>query len=107
MTTDKRVFVAGATGAIGRILCRLLVADGWQVIGTTRKAEGADNLKALGVEPAVVDVFDADALRRVVLAVQPTAVIHQLTDLPKQLRSGDLQNALAMLTEAIPARRAR
>jgi nucleoside-diphosphate-sugar epimerase len=95
VTTEKRVFLAGATGAIGRILCRLLVNDGWHVVGTTRRAEAADHLKALGVEPAVVDVFDADALRTAVLAAQPAAVIHQLTDLPKQLRSEDLENALA------------
>ena len=95
MTTDKRVFLAGATGAIGRILCRLLVSDGWHVVGTTRKAKATDNLKALGVEPAVVDVFDADALRKAVLTAQPTAVIHQLTDLPKQLQSEDLKKALA------------
>ena len=66
VTTDKRVFVAGATGAIGRVLCRLLVTDGWQVIGTTRTAEAADSLKVVGVEPAIVDVFDAEALRAAV-----------------------------------------
>jgi nucleoside-diphosphate-sugar epimerase len=95
VTTDKRVFVAGATGVIGRVLCRLLVAAGWHVVGTTRKPEAADRLKAVGVEPAIVDVFDADAVRRVVLDAQPTAVIHQLTDLPKQLDSEDFNNALA------------
>jgi nucleoside-diphosphate-sugar epimerase len=95
VTTDKRVFIAGATGAIGRVLCRLLVSDGWHVVGTTRKAEAADDLKVLGVEPAVVDVFDAEALRTAVLGARPTAVIHQLTELPKQLNSEDLKNALA------------
>ena len=88
------VFVAGATGAIGRVLCRLLVADGWHVVGTTRKAEAVDSLRASGIEPAVVDVFDADALRTAVLAAQPTAVIHQLTDLPKQFDSEELKKAL-------------
>jgi nucleoside-diphosphate-sugar epimerase len=94
VTTDKRVFVAGATGAIGRVLCRLLVTDGWHVVGTTRKAEAADNLKLSGVEPAVVDVFDAEALRTAVLSAQPTAVIHQLTDLPKRLHADDMPRAL-------------
>lgn len=92
---DKRVFVAGATGVIGRVLCRLLVADGWRVVGTTRKAAAAPDLKALGVEPAVVDVFDAEALRAAVLGAQPAAVIHQLTDLPKRLDSGGFTEALA------------
>jgi nucleoside-diphosphate-sugar epimerase len=92
--TDRRVFVAGATGVIGRVLCRLLVADGWTVVGTTRKPEKADALKAVGVAPAVVDVFDADALRGAVLAAQPTAVIHQLTDLPQQVTADNLEPAL-------------
>jgi nucleoside-diphosphate-sugar epimerase len=95
VSTDKRVFVAGATGAIGRVLCRLLLTDGWHVVGTTRRPEAADHLKALGVEPAVVDVFDAEALRTAVLGAQPIAVIHQLTDLPKQLDAADLHKALA------------
>jgi nucleoside-diphosphate-sugar epimerase len=94
VTTVKRVFVAGATGAIGRVLCRLLVTDGWHVVGTTRKAEAADKLEAWGVHPVVVDVFDAEALRAAVLAARPAAVIHQLTDLPKQLHAEDLKKAL-------------
>ena len=76
------------------MLCRLLVADGWNVVGTTRKVERAKALEAVGVEPAVVDVFDADALRQAVLAAQPTAVIHQLTDLPQQLNADNLEPAL-------------
>lgn len=92
---DTRVFVAGATGVIGRVLCRLLVADGWHVVGTTRRAEAARVLAASGVEPVLVDVFDADALRAAVLGAQPVAVIHQLTDLPKQRNSAGFEQALA------------
>ena len=95
-TTDRRVVIAGATGVIGRILCRLLVADGWQVVGTTRKPEAVNLLESMRVEPAVVDVFDADALRRVVVAAKPTAAIHQLTDLPKQMDAEALKQALAL-----------
>jgi len=76
------------------VLCRLLVADGWHVVGTTRKTEAARDLETLGVEPAIVDVFDANALRSVMLRAQPVAVIHQLTDLPRQLESADLQASL-------------
>lgn len=76
------IFIAGALGVIGRPLCRLLVADGWYVTGTTRSAGKAGELKALGVEPAVVDVFDLEALAQAVAEAAPGIVIHQLTDLP-------------------------
>lgn len=92
-TTDRRVVIAGATGVVGRVLCRLLVADGWHVVGTTRKLESVALLESMGVEPAVVDVFDADALRRVIVAARPMAVIHQLTDLPKQMEVEALKRA--------------
>jgi nucleoside-diphosphate-sugar epimerase len=82
---NRNIFLAGAAGAVGRPLCRLLVADGWRVVGTTRSREKAAVLQALGVEPVVVDVFDAEELRRVVTESRPFAVIHQLTDLPPGL----------------------
>ena len=76
-----RVFLAGAGGVIGRRLTPLLVKMGHQVSGTTRAAEKADAIRAMGAEPVVVDVFDKDALTRAVAAARPDAVIHQLTDL--------------------------
>lgn len=78
---DKRIFLAGAAGAIGRRLCPLLIDDGWHVAGTTRSANRAAALRAIGVEPVLVDVFDADALRRAIAEAGATIVIHQLTDL--------------------------
>jgi nucleoside-diphosphate-sugar epimerase len=75
------IFVAGATGAIGRPLVRLLAADGHLVTGTTRSAAGAEGLRRLGARPAIVDVFDAAALAFAVGQARPEAVIHQLTDL--------------------------
>lgn len=75
------IFLAGATGAIGRPLCRQLVAAGYRVFGTTRREEKTPILRGLGVEPVVVDVYDADRLRDVVVAARPGVVIHQLTDL--------------------------
>ena len=80
-----RIFLAGATGAIGRRLTPLLLDAGHQVAGTTRSAAKAEELRALGAEPIVVDVFDAAALARAVAGVGPEIVIHQLTDLPKGL----------------------
>lgn len=80
----KRAFVAGASGAIGAILCRLLLEDGWHVVGTTRSQEKAARLKKLGVHPEVVDVFDRETLVRIACAAKPDIVVHQLSDLPKQ-----------------------
>jgi uncharacterized protein YbjT (DUF2867 family) len=76
------IFLAGAAGAVGRPLSRLLVADGHRVIGTTRSPDKAAWLSTIGVEPIVVDVYDATALTRAVVAARPVVVIHQLTDLP-------------------------
>ena len=76
-----RIFLAGAGGAIGRRLTPLLVKQGHQVVGTTRSADKAGAIRAMGAEPVVVDVFDADALKRAVATAKPDAVIHQLTDL--------------------------
>jgi nucleoside-diphosphate-sugar epimerase len=91
---NRSILLAGASGAIGRRLAPLLVADGWRVVGTTRSESKSALLKQMGVEPAVVDVFDAAALKKVVEAVRPEVVIHQLTDLPFALEAGKMQAAL-------------
>jgi nucleoside-diphosphate-sugar epimerase len=77
-----RVFLAGASGVIGRRLVPQLVRAGHQVVGTTRSQDKIELLRALGAEPVVVDVFDAAALTRAAKDAKPDAVIHQLTDLP-------------------------
>jgi len=82
---NNRAFIAGASGAIGRRLCRLLVDDGWEVVGTSRSADRAAALQASGVHPVIVDVFDESALRRAVAEARADVVIHQLTDLPPAL----------------------
>jgi nucleoside-diphosphate-sugar epimerase len=76
-----RIFLAGATGVIGRRLTPLLLQAGHRVVGTTRTPAKREMLHALGAEPLVVDVFDAEALMRAVGAAAPDVVIHQLTDL--------------------------
>jgi|SRR5437667_10695831 len=79
-----RIFLAGATGVIGRRLIVLLRRAGHEVTGSTRSADKAPQLEASGVRPAIVDVFDAGALERAVAAAEPEGIIHQLTDLPHE-----------------------
>jgi nucleoside-diphosphate-sugar epimerase len=79
-----RVFLAGATGAIGRRLVPLLLRAGHEIIGTTRSADKAMELERAGVSPAVLDVFDAQAVMAAVEAARPEVMIHQLTDLPHE-----------------------
>jgi nucleoside-diphosphate-sugar epimerase len=93
--TGERVFVAGASGAVGLPMCRLLVDAGWTVVGATRSPHKAAALRAMGVTPVVVDVFDAAALTACVVAAQPRVVVHQLTDLPDGLDPAQMPAALA------------
>jgi nucleoside-diphosphate-sugar epimerase len=90
-----KVFLAGAAGAIGRRLTPLLLANGHAVVGTTRSEDKSAALRALGAEPIVVDVFNAEALQRAVLTAQPDAVIHQLTDLAFAPGTPQYQEGLA------------
>jgi nucleoside-diphosphate-sugar epimerase len=80
-----RIVLAGASGAIGSRLVPLLVGAGHHVVGTTRSAAKAAALRRLGVEPVVVDVYDRAGLTGAVAAARPVVVMHQLTDLPKDL----------------------
>jgi nucleoside-diphosphate-sugar epimerase len=76
-----RMFVAGATGAIGQRLVPLLVANGHTVIGTTRTPGKADTLRAAGASPVVLDALDRDAVREALIRAEPEVVVHQATAL--------------------------
>jgi 2-alkyl-3-oxoalkanoate reductase len=76
-----KVFVAGATGAVGKRLVPLLVASGYEVTGSTRSAEKENWLRGVGASPAVVDALDGDAVVQAVLRAEPDVVIHELTGL--------------------------
>jgi 2-alkyl-3-oxoalkanoate reductase len=84
-----RVFVAGASGAIGTRLVPQLIDAGHEVIGTFRSPGGAERLRALGAEPVALDLLDAGAVRNAVLDSEPDAIIHQATALANV---GDLKN---------------
>lgn len=77
-----RIFVAGASGVIGIRLIPLLVAAGHEVAGMTRSPGKLGELKAVGAEPVLCDVYDPAALRKAVVEFAPAAVVNELTDLP-------------------------
>jgi nucleoside-diphosphate-sugar epimerase len=93
---SEKVFVAGATGAVGTALVALLIDAGYTVYGSTRRADRAAALQAQGVHPVVIDVFDADALKAALVRIAPWAVVHQLTDLPKDLDPARMTEAAAL-----------
>ncbi len=76
-----RVFVAGASGAIGSRLVPQLIERGHEVIGTHRSPQSAERLRAIGAEPLSLDLLDAQAVRRAVLRAMPDAVAHEATAL--------------------------
>jgi nucleoside-diphosphate-sugar epimerase len=90
----KRIFIAGATGAIGRPLVGMMRKAGHEIVAATRSAERAAWLRQQGVEAVEVDVFDAPALAAAMLAARPEVVMHQLTDLPKNLDPAQMPEAI-------------
>lgn len=88
-----RIFLAGASGVVGRRLLPLLLGAGHQVTGTTRSTDKAAQLRSAGATPVVVDVFDALALRQAMNEAAPEVIIHQLTDLPQAFDEERLADA--------------
>jgi len=86
-----RVFVTGATGALGRHLVPGLVAAGHQVTGTTRTPGKAGQLRAVGAEPVVLDGLDREAVIAAVRAAAPDVIVHEMTALAdaRSLRNPD------------------
>jgi 2-alkyl-3-oxoalkanoate reductase len=91
-----RIFLAGATGVIGRRLVPLLVGEGHQVTGMTRARERAAALEEMGAEVAVADALDAGAVRAAVVSARPQAVIHQLSSLPRRIDPRKIERDFAL-----------
>jgi nucleoside-diphosphate-sugar epimerase len=85
-----KIFVAGATGALGRVLVPQLVARGHEVVGMTRNKP--DAVRALGARPVVADALDRDAVVQAVAAAEPEAIVHQLTALSGELSARDMRH---------------
>lgn len=77
----KRVFLAGASGVIGRRLLRQLVASGYSVVGITRSIDKMELIARLGGEPIVLNALDGSAISRAISQYKPDAIVNQLTDL--------------------------
>lgn len=97
---QMKVFVAGGTGVIGRSLLPELLAKGHAVVALTRSPKEAEALVNRGIEPALADVFDSDAVKAVVSRAKPEVVIEQLTALPKSY-TGEAMKAAAPLNRRI------
>src|SRR4030095_5778251 len=95
-----KIFVAGGTGAIGRPLIAKLLAKGHALVALTRSPATAQALVQQGIEPAIADVFDTDAVKAVVSRAQPEVVIEQLTALPRTY-TRESMNAAAALNNRI------
>ena len=78
-----KIFVAGATGALGQHLVPALVSNGHEVVGMTSKPEKQDLVRSLGARPVVADALDPDAVAQAVAEADPQAIVHQLTALGK------------------------
>jgi nucleoside-diphosphate-sugar epimerase len=76
-----KIFLAGATGVVGRLLLPLLVEAGHEVVGMTRNAARIGQIETAGGQPVVVDAFDREAMLAALRSARPDVVIHQLTDL--------------------------
>jgi nucleoside-diphosphate-sugar epimerase len=82
---SMRVFVAGATGAIGRRLIYRLVQSGHVVAGMTRTENKAPLLRVLGADPIVVDAFDTDGVVKAIREFRPEVIVNELTAIPGRL----------------------
>lgn len=78
-----KIFLVGATGAVGKRLVPMLVVSGHQLIAATRTPHRVDSLCRAGADPVVVDVLDRDAIVKAVVSTRPDVVVHQGTSLAK------------------------
>jgi nucleoside-diphosphate-sugar epimerase len=87
-----KVFVAGATGVLGRALVPQLVARGHEVVGMTRSASKQDLMRSLGARPVVADALEPDAVAQAVASAEPEVIVHELTALSGPMSLRDARN---------------
>jgi nucleoside-diphosphate-sugar epimerase len=91
-----KIFVAGATGALGRQLVPMLVSDGHEVTGMTRTPAKQDLISGMGARPAVADALDPEAVAQAVAQAEPEAVIHELTAIDTSSMGRSLDKMFAL-----------
>lgn len=91
-----KVFVAGATGALGRHLVPMLVEKGHDVVGMTRTESKRELLASMGTRPVVADALDPEAVGRVVSEAEPEVIVHQLTAIPGAFNPRRLKRDFAL-----------
>src|SRR6188508_2990429 len=100
-----KVFIAGASGALGQQLLPQLVANGHDVTGMTRSESKRDLLRSLGARPVVADALDPDAVAQAVAAAEPEVIVHQLTALSGSMSLRDARHpersAMAKMTNRL------
>jgi 2-alkyl-3-oxoalkanoate reductase len=100
-----KIFVAGATGVLGRALVQQLVAQGHDVVGMTRSTSKQDLVRSLGARPVVADALDPDAVAQAVAAAEPEVIVHQLTALSGKMSVRDMRHpdrsAAAIMTNRL------
>ncbi len=90
-----RVFVTGASGAIGARLVPQLIEAGHEVFGTFMSPSSAKRVRALGAKPVALDLLDARAVRAAVLGAEPEAIVHEATALADVRFSRNLDRSFA------------
>jgi nucleoside-diphosphate-sugar epimerase len=90
-----RVFIAGASGAIGSALVPQLIQHGHEVVGTYRSPQHREHVQAMGAEAVALDLLDRRAVRKTVLEAHPEAIVHQATALSNMRWSRRLDRTFA------------
>jgi nucleoside-diphosphate-sugar epimerase len=85
------VFVAGATGVLGRALIPQLVARGHEVVGMTRAVSKQNLVRSLGARPVVADAMEPDAVAHAVASAEPEVIVHQLTALSGRMSATEMR----------------
>lgn len=99
-----KVFVAGATGIVGRALVPQLVANGHDVVGMTRSASKQDLVRSLGARPVVADALDADQVAQAVAVAEPEVIVHELTALSLPLSMRDARHPERSMAQILTSR---